>query len=236
MNEIMLGVLWALLVLSIATIALLLGKRYGVEYIIATMASLVVVSNIIAAKIVEVGPFTVPAGVLVFAATFLVTDVLAEKWGREQARRAVWAGFYANLVMVVAVVIAVRWQPAPFAAEFADSFDEVLGLAPRLVLASLVAYLLSQHHDVFAFEWWRRRTQGRLLALRNIASTAVSQSIDTVIFITIAFAGVEGYDLISLMIGQYVVKLAIAALDTPFVYLASYAIDRVPGTLQTRAG
>ena len=227
MSNIILALVGTLLVLSLATGSAFLGKRYGVGYLIATMASLVVVSNIIAVKIVELGSLTVPAAVVVFPATFLVTDILAEKWGREQARRAVWAGFYASLVMVAAVVVAVRLEPAPFAQEFATSFDQVLGMAPRVVLASLVAYLVSQHHDVFAFEWWRRRTGGRFLALRNNASTAVSQLADTVLFITIAFAGTEGPSLVSLIVGQYIVKLAFAALDTPFIYLASYGLDRI---------
>jgi uncharacterized integral membrane protein (TIGR00697 family) len=94
---------------------------------------------------------------------------------------------------------------------------------PRIVLASMVAYLVSQHHDVFAFSFWRRKTKARFLWLRNNASTMVSQALDTGLFITIAFWGtVPNNILVNMLITQYIIKLAIAALDTPFCYLMVY--------------
>jgi len=218
--------LWIIGTLAIVSFSAVLGKKYGLEYIIATMASLVVIANVIAGKIVVFGPFTVPAAVIVYASTFLLTDILSEKWGKEQARKAVWAGFYANIVLAIAVLIAINWKAAPFATEFSDKFTAVLGLVPRIVAASMVAYLLSQHHDIFAFHKWRERTKGKHLWLRNTASTAVSQAIDTSVFITIAFYGVM--DIVPLLIGQYVVKLLIAVMDTPFMYGVVWLIDRVP--------
>ena len=216
--------LWILGTLTITSLSAVIGKRYGIEYIIAIMASLVVIANIIAGKIVVFGPFVAPAAVIVYASTFLLTDIVSEKWGKQQARRAVWAGFYANVVLVISVLIAVNWRAAPFAEEFSEQFASVLGLVPRIVLASMVAYLLSQHHDVFAFDKLREKTQGRHLWLRNTASTAVSQAIDTAVFITIAFYGVM--DIVPLLIGQYVVKLLIAVIDTPFMYGIIWLMDR----------
>ena len=218
--------LWIMGTLALVSFSGVLGKKYGVEYIIAIMASLVVIANVIAGKIVVFGPFTVPAAVIVYASTFLLTDILSEKWGKQQARKAVWAGFYANLLLVVAMFIAVNWKAAPFAAEYADKFASVLGLVPRITIASMVAYLLSQHHDVFAFHKWKEKTGGKHLWLRNTASTVVSQAIDTCIFITIAFYGVV--DIVPLLIGQYVIKLQIAVMDTPFMYGVIWLIDRVP--------
>ena len=90
----------------------------------------------------------------------------------------------------MAIYIAVNWTAAPFALDFSESFKSVLGIVPRVTLASMVAYLISQHHDIFAFHWWKDRTKGKHLWLRNTASTMVSQAIDTGIFITIAFYGV----------------------------------------------
>ncbi len=96
----------------------------------------------------------------------------------------------------------------------------MLGAVPRIVLASMVAYLLSQHHDVFAFHFWKRVTQGRFLWLRNNASTMVSQGIDTVLFITIAFIGVIPTNvLLNMIVAQYVIKIVIAIVDTPLCYL-----------------
>lgn len=224
--DIIMILLWIVATLAISSFSGVLGKRYGVEYIIAIMASLVVVANIIASKIVVFGPFVVPAAVIVYASTFLLTDIISEKWGKQQARKAVWAGFYANLVLVVAIFIAVNWRAAPFAADFSVMFSSVLGIVPRVVLASMVAYLASQHHDIFAFHEWRKRTKGKHLWLRNTASTAVSQVIDTGIFITIAFYGVM--DIVPLLIGQYVIKLLIAVMDTPFMYGVVWLMDRTP--------
>ena len=224
--DIVLILLWIIATLAITSLSGIIGKRYGVEYIIAIMASLVVVANIIAGKIVTFGPFVVPAAVIVYASTFLITDILSEKWSKQEARKAVWAGFYANIVLVVAIVISINWPAAPFAKDFSEQFTSVLGLVPRVVLASMVAYLLSQHHDIFAFHFWKNKTGGKYLWLRNNASTVVSQAIDTVIFITIAFYGTM--DIIPLIIGQYVIKLIIAALDTVFMYGIVWLMDKVP--------
>lgn len=224
--DIVIILLWIIATLAITSLSGIVGKRYGVEYIIAIMVSLVVVANIIAGKIVTFGPFVVPAAVIVYASTFLITDILSEKWGKQEARKAVWAGFYANIVLVVAILIAINWPAAPFAKGFSEQFASVLGLVPRVVLASMVAYLLSQHHDIFAFHFWKVKTGGKYLWLRNNASTMVSQVIDTVIFITIAFYGVM--DIVPLMIGQYVVKIIIAIIDTPFIYAISWIMNRIP--------
>ena len=224
--DIVLILLWILATLAITSISGVIGKRFGVEYIISTVVALVLIANVIAGKIVAVGSFFVPAAVIVYASTFLLTDIISEKWDKQQARKAVWAGFYANIVLVVAVLIAINWTPAPFALEYSKSFSSVLGLVPRVVLASMIAYLVSQHHDIFAFHWWKKKTGERHLWLRNTASTIVSQAVDTGIFITIAFYGVM--DIVPLLIGQYVVKLIIAVIDTPFIYGISWLMDRIP--------
>ena len=128
-------------------------------------------------------------------------------------------------IVIITVVIAIHWRSAPFATDYSEQFSSVLGLVPRVVLASMVAYLLSQHHDVFAFNFWKTKTKGRHLWLRNNLSTMVSQAIDTGVFITIAFYGVM--DIVPLLIGQYVIKLIIAVLDTPFIYFISWLMDKI---------
>ena len=93
---------------GVAGLSVIIGRRFGVDYVIATMAGLLVISNILAAKLVVVWHYTVPAGVLPFAATFLLTDIMAEKWGRAQSQRAIWTGFYASLIVLVPITIAVH--------------------------------------------------------------------------------------------------------------------------------
>ena len=219
---------WVLATLGIVTLIAILAERFGVEIAIGIYAALTVVANIIAVKVIAVGEVPViglivgPAGVIVYASTFLVTDILTELYGKEYGKRAVITGLAANIVAIISILIALRWTPAPFVSpEFEQSFERILGFAPRIVIASIIAYIISQTHDVYAFHFWKEKTKGRFLWFRNNASTMVSQLIDTVIFITIAFYGVFGTnEVLSLIVGQYILKLMIAAVDTPFMYIA----------------
>ena len=218
-------ILWIIVTFLVGSIAGILGKRFGVEYPIALVSALVVMANIFANKIVAFGPFTVPAGVIVFSMTFFITDIISEKWGAKYARKAVWAGFFSSLILILSTYIVIHWPPAVFAVEMSEMFGKVLALTPRITVASFIAYLISQHHDVWAFHFWKRKTNGRHLWFRNNASTIVSQLIDSVIFITIAFYGV--FPIIPLIIGQWVVKILIALIDTPFMYCAIWMMKKV---------
>lgn len=221
-------VFWAATTLAIVTASTVLAARFGVEIAIGIFASLTVLANLIAAKTIVFGPFIAPAAVLVYASTFLMTDILSELFGKDKARLAVWTGFIANIVMLVSILIAVRWSASPVMdPQLASSFDAVFGFAPRVIAASMIAYLASQHHDVWAYGFWKDKTDGRHLWLRNNASTMVSQLIDTIIFISLAFYAVlPNPVLVQMMVGQYAIKLLIAALDTPFMYLAVAAARR----------
>lgn len=225
--SIIIVLLWIIATLAVVSFAAVIGKKYGVEYIIAIAAALAIVANILANKIVVFGPFTVPAGVIAFSMMFLMTDVLSEKWGKKYARKAVWAGFYANLVLVVSLYIAIAWEAAPYAAESAGMFAAVLRLTPRIFLGGIIAYLISQHHDIWAFHFWKKKTKGKHLWLRNNASTIISQLLDSVIFIVVAFCGV--FPILPLIIGQWVVKIIIALIDTPFMYGIIWVMDKVEG-------
>lgn len=178
-----------------------------------------IVANIIAVKIISVFGWVVPAGVIAYPLTFLFTDVIAELYGRKTATRVVWLGFAANILMV-ALIFGSKLLPPAAIWESQPAYESILGMVPRIVLASMIAYLISQHYDVFAFHFWRRKTKGRFLWLRNNASTMVSQAMDTGLFITIAFWGtVPTAVVMEMIVTQYVIKLIIAACDTPFCYL-----------------
>lgn len=177
-----------------------------------------VVANIIAVKLVAIGGWVLPAGIIAYPFTFLISDTIAELYGRKVASRIIWLGFAMSLAMVVLVYVS-RLLPEAGFWENQEAYDTILGSVPRIVLGSMVAYLVSQHHDIIAFHFWKRLTNGRYLWLRNNASTVVSQAIDTVLFVTIAFGGTLPADVIWNMLGtQYAAKLLIAAADTPFVY------------------
>ncbi|MDF9745814.1 queuosine precursor transporter [Natrinema salsiterrestre] len=168
-----------------------------------------------------------PGAALAYALTFLASDCYTELYGRRAGQVVVNVGFVLNFV-----VLALVWSTiaAPAAASSVDpgAFETVLGASTNVVLGSLLAYLVSQNWDVIVFHRIREYTGAEKLWLRNIASTASSQAIDTVIFVSVAFAiapAVLGVGVVlptpvilSLMVGQYLLKLAIAVLDTPIVY------------------
>jgi hypothetical protein len=171
----------------------------------------------------------VPAGVIAYALTFFASDCYAELYGRRPAQIMVNVGFGMNFVMLALVWVAIELPGSQAGADPA-AFANVLSLSTNIVIGSLAAYVVSQNWDVIAFHSIGERTEGRYLWLRNVGSTATSQLIDTVIFVLIAFAGVpavlgigralEPTVLVGLIVGQYIIKLLIAVVDTPFVYAA----------------
>ena len=183
-----------------------------------------------------------PAGTIAYSVTFPITDIVDEVYGKRWAYRIVWGGLAAELAMLGLAVADSFIPPAPFMTEAEVACAErVLGLQARIVLASVVAYLVSQHHDVWAFWKWRELTRGRWLWLRNNASTAVSQLIDSTLFTTIAFAGlVPPGALLSMILTMWLAKVIIAAADTPFVYLGVSLLRRVgvavPAEAEARRG
>ena len=175
-------------------------------------------ANIIAVKLITVAGWVLPAGIILYPITFMLTDTISELFGRRQATHVVWFGFVANIILVIVIYLG-GMIPAPVFWENQEAYNTILGAVPRIVLASMLAYLVSQNLDVIGFHFWSRVTNGRFLWLRNNASTMVSQSIDTVLFVVIAFAGVVPSQVLWQMIWmQYLVKLGIAAVDTPFIY------------------
>jgi len=178
----------------------------------------------------------VPAGVLAYALTFFASDCYAELYGRREAQLVVNVAFLMNFVWLALLWLAI-WAPGSQAGVDPAAFADVLGPSTNIVLGSLLAYVVSQNWDVFAFHAIRERTGEQLLWLRNLGSTATSQAVDTVIFITVAFllapalgpgepAALEF--VASLVVGQYLLKLIIAVLDTPLVYaFVGFARDRV---------
>ena len=188
--------------------------------------SLLVVSNIIAGKLLQIGDWVLPAGILAYPLTFLISDTIAEVYGRKTTTRIIWVGFATSLLMVLIIYMASIFPAAPFW-ENQEAFDLILGSVPRIVLASMVAYLVSQYHDVIAFHFWKNFTNGRYLWLRNNASTMMSQAVDTVLFVTIAFAGTLDFSvIINMILTQYVVKILIAIVDTPLVYVLVSQVRR----------
>ncbi|HFG9708856.1 TPA: queuosine precursor transporter [Clostridioides difficile] len=177
-----------------------------------------VISNIVAGKVIDIFGLIVPAAVVAYPLTFLCTDVIGEIWGKEEANRTVRRGILMQLFSLLLITIAIALPSASFATEYSSNLKAVLGQNVRFVLASLTAYILAQSNDVFIFHKLKDKFNGKHKWLRNNASTMLSQLIDTAIFITIGFWGTVP-SLITMILSQYVVKFFLALLDTPFFYL-----------------
>jgi uncharacterized integral membrane protein (TIGR00697 family) len=196
----------------------------------------IVAANLIGTKVIpffRIGEFqfTGSVGIFLFPLSFLITDIVAEIYGAK-ATRAMVTGTLVVLVVILGVTtLATVLPPAERFAALNDAYLTVFRSTLRLLIASIVAFTISQYHDVWAFDFWKRRTQGRFLWLRNNMSTIVSQGIDTVIFMLIAFWGVTerftlGYVLGAMVPPYYLIKILAAFLDTPLVYLGVGLLKR----------
>lgn len=176
-----------------------------------------VISNIVAAKVVTFWGLIAPAAVVVYPLTFLMTDVIGEIWGKKEANRTVRNGLICQLISLLLIGAAILLPVAPFADNQA-AFTAILGNTFRMVFASLVAYIAAQSWDVFLFHALKNKTGEKHKWIRNNASTMSSQIIDTLIFITIGFYGVVP-NIWAMVASQYIIKLVLSLLDTPFFYL-----------------
>lgn len=176
-----------------------------------------IVANVVAGKVIQIGRFVVPSAVVAYGITFLCTDVVGEIWGKRQSNELVKIGFITQIFALILITLAIKLPPAIFAIEYSNQFDIVLGQSARVVAASLIAYLISQTNDVLIFHKLKEKTKTKHKWLRNNLSTGLSQLLDTAIFITIAFWG-QVPNLLVMIISQYIIKLIIALLDTPFFY------------------
>ena len=218
MNE----VLWFSLVIVTFSGVLLSYRLLSVTGLVIWIAISVIVANVQVVKVVEIFGLTATLGNVVYASTYLATDILSELHGPKLARRGVFVGFFALVTMTVLMLIALYFVPS--SEDFAqDALKRIFLIVPRITAASLAAYLISQLHDVWIFGRLKRRRPGtRHLWLRNNVSTALSQLIDSIIFTLIAFAGVFAWPTVAeILITTYLFKLIAAVFDTPFVYLAA---------------
>lgn len=178
-------------------------------------------------KLINFLGLLVPAGTIAYAITFAVTDVVDEVYGKRAAMYLVWGGLAASIGYLFLVGIDML-LPAANDRGFADVFSPQF----RIVAASIIAYLISQHHDVWAFWRIREATRGRFLWLRNNVSTIVSQLIDSSIFLTLGLYGVIIHtpgELFTTIMSMWLAKVVIALADTPFVYAGVILVNRLRG-------
>lgn len=212
--------LWFLMMATNFLFIMAIYKLWGKQGLLCWIPVSVILANIQVVKLVSLFGITSTLGNIVYASAFLVTDILSENHGKEDAKQAVYIGFFSLIVTTVIMNLALRFTPHPD--DFAQgALETIFKIMPRLAIASLIAYGLSQMHDVWAFHWWKNMTKGRHLWLRNNLSTMVSQALDSSVFTLIAFYGTVPTGILwEIFISTYILKFIVALCDTPFVYIA----------------
>jgi len=217
---------WATLILLMSFLIIFLSRNSGPEYLIGFHASLLTIAVIYGNRLIDVGFAEVSAATVIFASSFYLTDVISEHWGRRAARKSVLIGLVALLTVTIVTVLFSGWPARPGAQEAAQLFDDAMSQTGRIAFAIMVAYYISQELDVWLYARFKQFTAGRLLWLRNNASTMISQLLSTIIFSFLAFYG--EFWLLPFIIGTYAVNVIFSLIDTPFLYLSYVLLGRKP--------
>jgi uncharacterized integral membrane protein (TIGR00697 family) len=213
-------ILWILLITSFTFIGAWYARKYNrPDALIALYVTFIIISQITAAKIAEYNlgfvTVTAPAAVLIYSVTFLFTDIVNEKFGRKETHRMIAIAFAAQMAMIFFFWLATQLKPAPFW-QNQPAWESIIGLVPRITLASMVAFLISENLDAVIFHVFKIQTKGRHLWMRTTFSNIPALTVDTLLFITIAFYGI--LPLGDLFIGQFATKYLVGLVNIPFMY------------------
>jgi uncharacterized integral membrane protein (TIGR00697 family) len=219
--------LWVLTVVYDLGLAIILYRFFGKYGLYAAVILGIVLGNLQGGKVSELEffgySFTASMGAILYSGIYFATDVLNEKFGREEANRAVMLGFVANIAVMITLLISVQFRPSEItgsALEVHNAISTLAGYSPFFVIGSLIAYLVSQTFDVWIFHRIKVLTDGKYLWLRNNVSTITSQALDTFLY---TFVWVIGTELsfaaaFGIALTKYVFKVIIALVDTIFIY------------------
>lgn len=189
------------------------------DIITVFFVAFLLISNVVASKILVLGPLSIDGGGLLFPLTYIFGDILTEVYGYKRTRKAIWMGFGANLLMAAMFMLVGILPPAPDWPN-QDAYMAILGQSSRIVLASVTAYFIGEFINSFILAKMKILTKGKFLWTRTIGSTIFGEAFDTFVFMIIAFWGVLPYELfIAVGISGYLLKVAIEVLFTPFTYL-----------------
>jgi hypothetical protein len=196
------------------------------DLIMALFVAVLLISNIASTKILELGPFTFDGGTLLFPISYIFGDILTEVYGYRRSRRVIWAGF-GSAALMAGVLALVGALPPAEGWENQEAYEAILGTTPRIVLGSLIAYFAGEFSNSYTLAKMKVLTQGRWLWTRTIGSTLVGEGVDTILFVTIAFAGTMPWSLFwSIVVSNYIFKVALEALMTPATYRITNFLKR----------
>ena len=189
-----------------------------------------VASNLLETKVVQLGPLAVTAGLMVFPISYIINDCIAEVWGFRKARLIIWMGFAMNFFVVALGQIAVLLPAAPFW-QGEESFNFVFGLAPRIVVASLLAFLVGSFLNAYVMSKMKVASKGKHFSLRAIVSTLVGESADSLIFFPLAFWGLmPNSELLKMILIQAILKTLYEIIILPVTIRVVNYVKRVDGS------
>ncbi|KAF0826039.1 queuosine precursor transporter [Cytobacillus firmus] len=214
---------WFGLLFAIINFILVLAmyRLFGKTGLFVWIGFSTVMANLQVVKTIEMFGLTATLGNAMYGTAFLVTDILNEKYGKEEAKKAVWLGFFTLLSMTLIMQMVLMFKPHE--TDFAqESLSTLFSVLPRIAAGSLAAYLVSQFTDVYIFTYLKKKfPKDGQFWIRNNGSTMISQLLDTLVFTSIAFLGVFPLEeWIQIFITTYLLKFIVAVLDTPFGYIA----------------
>jgi uncharacterized integral membrane protein (TIGR00697 family) len=198
------------------------------DLLINIFVVVLIVSNLVAQKFTEVGPFKISAAQLLFPITYIFGDIFTEVYGYSASRRAIWTGFMGSAVMTMMGLFAV-WLPA--APEFKNqgAFEAIFGVVPRIVAGSLIAYCAGEFANSLTVAKMKLLTKGRYLWTRTVGSTIVGQAVDTTIVVAFIFYDQPLSLIWQIIYSGYLFKVVYEAAMTPFTYLVVNALKRAEG-------
>lgn len=201
--------------LGSALLAFRLGRQWATAYIVVASAVLACVG----AKISLIFGLPITLGEAVYASIYLTSDMVTERYGKKEGYKIIRIGFASLFIFTVLTQLALHLQPEDYAGDVSGAMNTVFEMSLRMTVAGALAYFISQHFDVWLYHFIHEKTKERFLWLRNNLSTIISQALDSTIFYLIAFYGVFP-NLFQIALAGYIVKVAIALCDTPFMYLS----------------
>lgn len=207
-------------IISVFCGVLIFKKLFGKEGVITWVAIATVLANIITAKNADLFGLSTAIGTILFASTFLATDILNESYSKKDAQKAVYIGLISNVVLIVATQIALNYIPSEF--DYAHgAMTTLFGLNLRIAISSAVMYFISNMLDVMLFDKIKQKTKGKMLWLRNNVSTILCNCLENFFFIGFAFYGI--YDIktiLTIALSTSIIEMIVAVCDTPFLYLS----------------
>lgn len=216
MNELIIGIE----IIVLFSILLLCKKLFGKIGVIVWVSLATVLANIITAKNANIFGLSTAIGTVMFASTFLATDILSECYSKDDAKKAINIGLFSNVILIVSTQIALLYTPSEF--DYAhEAMSTLFSLNLRISIASAAMYYIANMADIYVFSKIKQKTDGKMLWLRNNVSTILCNCLENFGFIGLAFAGV--YDvqtILTIAVSTSIVEAIVAVCDTPFLYLA----------------